>query len=408
MMNALQNATNKASFLKNLKQQDYAKFRSMATRQACSRLQCYDCWFQAAKNTPPATTQAPAPATTPAPAPAPAATPVPTQARRVHVSDQSQTPSISNQVKQALNEALGLEGMQILADIQSLNSTIRTEESTANKHSDSDNHNTPINNYSMSSSTNPNLLLQLNNLRNQLRHRFSTIRHQSSNNILKLPTINETNTTLTIQPQPKLLCQSLTPSSKVPPKKIKAVIDSGASDTMTAHKDLFESITYYPEDSNNLPHVMLGDEQTYHPVRGYGWINYFAQGHRIRQLALYVPALGNTTLISVKQHTQWQGTYFHAESDEATLAFPSNQLSVHTDDEMYIYITPAGTATDKLMFDEESAIPILTSSSTQQRKHTLNLISKHTKTFLPSIADHQQFKEQVQVLKLSPQATIPT
>jgi hypothetical protein len=40
----------------------------------------------------------------------------------------------------------------------------------------------------------------------------------------------------------------------------RAVIDSGATETMTAHAELFESITHFDDTSHTQPQVMLGNE----------------------------------------------------------------------------------------------------------------------------------------------------
>jgi hypothetical protein len=118
MMTAIQNSSDKLQFLHNLKIKDNFKFRNMATQNACSRLQCYDLWYQAAK-TPKATVPSTVQATdTPA-------------ARRAQVNNEATTTSIQEHVQAALQEALGSQGMQLLLELQSMNSTIESKETAS-------------------------------------------------------------------------------------------------------------------------------------------------------------------------------------------------------------------------------------------------------------------------------------
>jgi dUTP pyrophosphatase len=145
---------------------------------------------------------------------------------------------------------------------------------------------------------------------------------------------------------------------------------------------------------------MLGDETTFHPVCGYGWINYFIGGHQFCQLALYVPALGKTTLLSVKQHMCWQGDYFHAEDNEAILAFPNCQIQFDITPEISIPIHPAAHSTSHYAFDEAAAVPIPSLNNHVQQ--SIDLVSKHVTTCLPDPEDHLQFHQTVQLMCISP------
>jgi hypothetical protein len=369
----------------------------MATRNACSRLQCYDLWYEATKNNPP--TPTPALSTDQCPPPAPSA-------RRVQqLSDQSTASTIQDQVHSALNEALGPQGLQILAEIQSLNSTIDTEETTHTENSDNhSNHNVNVYSSCQISPSNNCITSKLSNLKSKLQNYY----HKKLHSVVKRPSTIITNPH---QKQPSST-QSSTPaihttSSPVHSKlKHLAVIDSGATDTMTSNKSLFESITYYSSSQSSSSKVMLGNEQTFHPVRGYGWINYYMGGYRIRQLALYVPALGNTTLLLVKQHMRWQGTYFHAEDNEAILAYPTCQIYFHIQPEISLPIHPAVTSTAPFAFNEETAVPA--ESSHHPTKSTIQLVSKQVKTYVRNPVDQSQFKGTVHLMLLSPNATIPT
>jgi deoxyuridine 5'-triphosphate nucleotidohydrolase len=403
MMNAMRNATDRLSFLKDLKLRDYNKFRSMETRNACSRLQNYDLWYQAAKG---GKQQPPDNDTTPTPPPPPPA------ARRVEVTDQvSQASSIQDQVQSALNEALGPQGMQLLAEIQSVNSTLHTEEMTENDDNNSlSNNNTNVNHYSNTVYSNSNKrqrVAKLLHLLQRLKQRIQSsprIPRQST-----LPTIQE-EPSHTSRPNVIATCASAvqTPTSSripLPNSGHYAVIDSGATDTMSAHAELFEEITYFSDTKHAQPQVMLGDENTYHPVSGYGWINYIIDGHRVRQPALYIPALGNTTLISVKQHMKWEGNYFHAENNQATIAYPTFQVSLHTRHEIAAYILPVRDQSMPIDFNEATAIP--TPSSSTPTAKSIKLVSKVVHDYIPDKTKHPQFAEKVQIMKLTPTASLP-
>ena len=75
--------------------------------------------------------------------------------------------------------------------------------------------------------------------------------------------------------------------------------DSGATHHMTDSKQLFEDINYY--DKHNLPKVLLGDKHTTCNVHGgYGYIKFHSGNQIIRLHSLYIPSMGNTTLLFFK------------------------------------------------------------------------------------------------------------
>ena len=76
--------------------------------------------------------------------------------------------------------------------------------------------------------------------------------------------------------------------------------DSGATHHMDVDKSLFEDIEYYSKHSR--PQVMLGNEKTYCAVHGFGYLKFIANKKIIRLHALYIPNLGNSTLLSIKQN----------------------------------------------------------------------------------------------------------
>ena len=71
-------------------------------------------------------------------------------------------------------------------------------------------------------------------------------------------------------------------------------------------------------------------------------------------MGYYVPNLG-TTLISVRQHIQYKGCYFHAENNECVLAFPSFISTTVIGDEITLPISPSKNSPDPIDFDEQTA-----------------------------------------------------
>jgi dUTP pyrophosphatase len=184
------------------------------------------------------------------------------------------------------------------------------------------------------------------------------------------------------------------------PKPFTAVADSGATDNMSGIKELFEDITYY----TTPPQVMLGDEKTFYPILGYGWMRFTTNNKTIRVRALYVPGLGPTTLLSIKQHMKWHGNYFHAEKNSAILAYPSFILQLTVGHEIELPLTPLKDHNNKYDFDEKSAKPATNNKSTQH----IDLLAPTIKQYLPDRKDHDQFKHTVQIMKLSPTAVLPS
>ena len=179
------------------------------------------------------------------------------------------------------------------------------------------------------------------------------------------------------------------------------VADSGCTHTMAGLLHMFQSITYY--DPNHRPEVTLGDNSTCCEIHGYGYIVIQLKTFTIRLLALYVPALGDTTLLSIKQHMQWRGAYFHARNHQATLAFPSFAINMFVHDEIECPVTPAPT-TEHFDFDEATAIPSPINTTTS----TCRLIKQNILEHLPSPQDYYQFTNKVTFQQLAPDAVIPT
>jgi hypothetical protein len=144
----------------------------------------------------------------------------------------------------------------------------------------------------------------------------------------------------------------------------RLIADSGATHFMTGIPSLFEEITYYKSTNvKDQPQVLLGDDSTYHPVEGYGWVNYLLARKRIWHQALFIPTLGATSLLSVRQHMQWKGNYFHVEANTASLAFGQAIVDFDVNDEIKTFIIPASISTLPYTFDKVSAIPYSPTSS---------------------------------------------
>ena len=173
--------------------------------------------------------------------------------------------------------------------------------------------------------------------------------------------------------------QNQPPQRQLPSSLYKVVLDSGATDTLSAVPELFDSIQYFYKGDippPKTPHVVLGDDTTVYPIKGYGTIKYNIGGKIVRQFSYFVPQLGNITLLSVKQHSQYQGNYVHSEDNTVTLAYPSFLLSLANDTEMHAIVTK--TSSTQLDYDESKAI-----LSTTPINHTTMLITKAVKKFIP-------------------------
>ena len=180
------------------------------------------------------------------------------------------------------------------------------------------------------------------------------------------------------------------------PDPAVAIPDSGATHDMTSNKQLFE----YLVTLQTPLHATLGDNTTQLPIIAYGMMNYFLHNKRIRRMGYYIPTLG-TTLLSIKQHIKYTGCYFHAESNEVTLAFPDTLLDADTTSEFTIPIKPAKDSSQSYTFDESEAI---LSSSTPRRKYTV--INKNIAKYL-DCDDYNKFTSTVRIKKLIPEAKLP-
>ena len=117
------------------------------------------------------------------------------------------------------------------------------------------------------------------------------------------------------------------------------ILDSGAFPHMCNQKSLFTNL--YPWGKHeSIQAVTLADGVTTSPILGIGNVSFYLDDHNITLTnVLFVPALSDS-LFSIKQHSMYQGNYFHVENNIATLAFPKSTHSIPIADEIYITVHP--------------------------------------------------------------------
>ena len=225
--------------------------------------------------------------------------------------------------------------------------------------------------------------------------RNSHISQSSITSILNPPKCAKT-VRFRLDPSPQI-CQKLE-LKKIPTATAStAITDSGATDDMSNNKDLFEYIV----PINEAKFALLGDDTTKLKIEGYGTMNYFINNKRIRRMGYYVPTLG-TTLLSIKRHIQYAGCYFHAENNNATLAYPTHLIDIQTQPEFQIQLYPASHSTLPYLFDEQDAILL---ANTKRRK--FNIIPSSQARLLPKTV-HSKFQDTIRVKKLIPDAKLPS
>ena len=131
-----------------------------------------------------------------------------------------------------------------------------------------------------------------------------------------------------------------------------AVCDSGATDTMTGVKHLFSNLYRFPRDA--APTITLGDNSTIHAA-GWGILDYIENTHRIRRIALFVPQLHSTTLLSISRHVQYADCSFHAENNQAILTYPNHTCPLSLSPELHSTVTKTCDLSIIPSFDETTA-----------------------------------------------------
>jgi hypothetical protein len=232
-------------------------------KQACSELNKY-CQYAALLESlptlsPPASTPSPALA----PAPTQSRTPVPA-ARVATVSSQEQQQAINDQIQQAVQDALGNQGALLLQQLNMAAHAVLTENSN-----NYNGNNSNGNSYSISS-----LSCRLSSPHYAYRLAMLPILLFQQELLTKLNSIDSAIAKCNYIPNAMITINDTC-------KPSQAVIDSGATHTMTSNRNLFSSITYYDNTNNNTPKVMLRDKSTHLPVAGYGLMSFAIGGYSV-------------------------------------------------------------------------------------------------------------------------------
>jgi hypothetical protein len=181
----------------------------------------------------------------------------------------------------------------------------------------------------------------------------------------------------------------------VPPSSLTsttAIPDSGSTEHMTGSQHLFSELHFFEDTNTTPPTVTLGDDKHKISATGWGVMDLLEGSKRIRRIALFVPALGNITLLSIKKHTSYLGCAFHAEANEAILAYPTHLTEVANNKEYTISIQASTDSSVPIDFDETEAQLcktyatsynlIQTDLSTYLSQKSINSMTK-TVTFTP-------------------------
>ena len=131
-----------------------------------------------------------------------------------------------------------------------------------------------------------------------------------------------------------------------------AISDTGATDHMSGVRSLFSKLFSF--QSEDKPMISLGDDSVI-PAEGWGLLDYIENGKRIRRVALYVPQLGDNTLISITRHIQYLGCWFHAEDNCAEMSYPSHQCKLGMSPELHSTVQPTEFTQELPDFDETIA-----------------------------------------------------
>ena len=351
MESYLAKANNVEAYLRGIKRNDKEKFSEKATKNACTNLNIFDVWTKINNEN-----------TQPKPTGAAAAKRVTSNTDSV---DANTTALFTNLIQKALSE----HSETMMSKFKELQHNDAEQGQNSNDNSNNENVNEYLN-------VNPNVVTP------------------PSHPPISIPSPNPPDP-LAINPQ--FHAPSM-PSTTGP----VLVTDSGCTHTMAGLKELFENITYY--DPNHRPEVTLGDNASTCHIHGYGYMSFQIDKYFVRLLALYIPDLGSTSLLSIKQHMQWTGTFFHAEGNEATLAFPTFSINMFVRDEIEYPIQPLSQQPPSYDFDESEAV--LTTYTNTVR--SCKLIKQNIIDYIPQPEHHQTFIQTVQMKQLAPEAIIPS
>ena len=359
----LQKVNSMEPYLTKLKANNDEKFKSKPFKQACTAIDAYDVWkkVQTGDNDGNENTNPPA------------------RARRAKTDTDIHTEAIT----EALKTALSNHGDSLLTELRNMGlNHDGSRESNGNSNNDT---NDQTNVYLQSSSDSLDI------------HKISEMLAKAIQ-----PMLFKHHTPTTSSSSPLILDKTENSLATYQQGGQVLIPDSGATHHMSGDEKLFEEIEYYSKSKR--PQVLLGDDTTHCDVFGFGYMKFQAHNKVIRLHALFIPALKQSSLLSIKQHMRWKGTYFHAENNEAILAYPDFILPLDTNNEIELQINHCSNKLPP-SFDESKAQP---SYKTSTHHHNLHLISKQIHEFLPEAQQHHQFHQTVQIMKCHEEASIPT
>jgi hypothetical protein len=111
-------------------------------------------------------------------------------------------------------------------------------------------------------------------------------------------------------------------------------------------------------------------------------------------------------LLSVKQHTKFQGCYFHAQSKSAVLAYPSFILYPSTTNEIEVLLkSGVNTNSSSYDFDQQKAIEYNTTKASKLQ-HEMSMYPQSIEQYIPK-SKRVHFQETVKIQKLVESAKIP-
>lgn len=193
--------------------------------------------------------------------------------------------------------------------------------------------------------------------------------------------------------------------TSLPPKLFQFIIDSSATATMCPSEELFESITYF--DTSNCLVVEMGDKKTRVQVLGQGYINLKLHNKTICLFALYIPDMGNTSLISILQHISHQGCYFHSEDKETILAYPTFLIHPAINDKIEVIASlPSSNATPH--FDKSTSTPTRPHQQQSITDVTLNMVPQSMIAFVDNSTTLDNLSSSVHLQKILPSTILPT
>jgi hypothetical protein len=137
---------------------------------------------------------------------------------------------------------------------------------------------------------------------------------------------------------------------------------------MTGRRDFFSELHFFDDSGTTPPLITLGDNKQHVPATGWGTTDTIEHGIRVRRISYFLPALESVTLLSIKRHTSFRGCAFHAEANDAVLAYPNHVCSVTNAFEYTIDTRPTSPSEKDMIIalDETTAETCDTASTTHQ------------------------------------------